>query len=230
MKHSRRFIPTVVGVLIVSGAGMMLADAAVRSAGSYSWLRRLLLKAGDAAADQAARQQILNGAPHEEYELTTGPDFYWDLVSETYRGQKKPVVFRQMWLDPVTSDQHFETYSDQALQHRYAFYYELHNRMFTCKSTGDAANSYQFVIVAGTRYRIVDRVVKSMPGYEVFQHPLAYEFGLNRIASSCSNLHDPVPMVETGKKTVARGAWVPCSVASSNADILYLNAGYDPVP
>lgn len=230
MKHSKRFLPTVVGVLIVTGAGMTLAEAAARSTGSYSWLRRLLLKASDAAADQSARQLIQNGAPHEEYELTTGPDFYWDLVSETYRGLKKPVIFRQMWLDPVTSSQHYETYSDQTLLHRSPFYYELHNRMFTCKSTGDTANSYRFVVAAGTRYRIVDRVVKSMPGYEVFHHPVMFEFGVNRIASNCMNLHDPIPVVELGKKTVARGASIPCTVSHPNADIQYLNAWYDPVP
>lgn len=233
MKHTKHtgHIPlAALCAWIATVGGDMTSEAAVRSGSSFTYLRRLFLKGSEAAADQAARRAVDHGAGSEEYELTTAADLYWDMMGFTYRGRKNPVTVRFMWLDPVTSAQHYETYVDKKLVDRHPFQYELHNRWYRCTSDGDPNNSYDFVLFATTRFRVTDRVVKSSPGDEVFHHPFDFEIGLKPLPAECRTPMALVMARETGSAIVARGGSIRVEPSAHNADIEYFIAGYDPVP
>jgi hypothetical protein len=230
MKNTKKIIPTVLGVGLGLGLGIgaLSAEGASTKSGAYALMRRLFIKGGEAAADEAARQTINTGALYEEYELTTKGVEYWDLFKGKYRGMLLPNKYRSMWLDPVTFQQRFETHTNQVLETREPFYYVMHNRNFQCTSGGDPANSYDFTIHAKATYLAVDRVIKSEPGHEVLSHPFQYEFGLTSLAKDCYGGFTSEAFSEKGTRTVARDGNERIELLAPNADVRHLTAIYAP--
>lgn len=226
MNKKIKIIPAVLGIGLGLGLSVISAEGAVRPSGAYAWMKRLFLKGAEGAVDQAARQAIQSGAPHEEYELTTMGVYYWDTFAGTFRGEVWPTTYRSMWLDPVTLNQNFETYTNRSLQHRFPFYYELHNRDYRCKSFGDPLNGYHFMVQAKAYYLLKDRVVKAQSGQEIFFHPVNWEFGLTMTPASCYNPPPPFDLTQEGSTEVARGGGERVTPFLVNADIRYLIAGY----
>lgn len=230
MNNKIKMFPTRLGLGVLLGVvvAAISAEAAPRPSGAYAWLRRFFIKAGEAAADQAARQAITAGAPHEEYELTSGVEVYWDILYGRFRGDTQTrYTYRSMWLDPVTRNQSFETFTNAVLAHRYPFYYQLHNRSFQCRSTGDPENGYDYRILAGTRFLMMDRVVKAMPGHEVLFHPVRNQFGMKTLAPNCDASYPATAVVQNGTATLPRGGDFRMSPWLDNADIEYFLAWYD---
>jgi len=213
----------VVALVVVSANAGGVATAAVpaglRATGAYAIARRLFLKGAEAAMDATVRQAIAAGGRHEEYELSDTPFSYYDAMWETMRGDQKLTRYRLMWLDPVTQSQNFETWLGDKVVDRFPFYYEFHNRAYYCKSTGDAANGYEYRIHAGTRYRVRDRVVKAVPGQEVMDHPITMEWGLTEIAKDCYGVKPPVQKRELKAGTIVRGNYYVTGPSEANADI-----------
>lgn len=212
------------------GLGMMAlsAEGAAASSGAFGILKRLFLKGGEAAADEGARQVISLGALHEEYELTTKGFTYWDMFWGTYRGDRMPYRYRSMWLDPLTYNQSFETYTNNVIDNRYPFYYVMHNRHYDCVSSSDPALAYNFTIRAEAGYLAKDRVVKAERGHEVLLHPAVYTFGLLTLPRNCNSTATPFSYEEKGTVTVARNSDAGLKATATNADIQYLVAIYAP--
>lgn len=230
MKNTKKIIPTLMGLGLGLGLGIgaLSAEGASAKSGAYALMRRLFIKGGEAAADEAARQTINTGALYEEYELTTKGVEYWDQFWGKYRGVPMPYKYRSMWLDPVTYQQSFATYTNLILETRDPFYYVMHNRNYHCTSGGDPANSYDFSVRAESTYLAMDRVVKAEPGHEVWEHPFQYEFGLMSLPKDCFSGLTSVAYSEKGTRTVARGADERIQLQAQNADVRHLIAIYAP--
>gem|GEM_PF-3554788 len=228
MNKTKRNITTLLSIGLGIGIGALSAEGAGVSSGAYALMRRLFVKGGDAAADEMVRQILNTGALHEEYELTTSGFRYWDQFWGRLRGQEMPYQYRSMWLDPVTHTQHFETYNNLILEHRFPFYYVMHNRDFYCLSTGDPRNGYNYSIRAQASHLVMDRVIRAQPGHEVLHHPVAYTFGLTSLPRTCVSVSSPITFEEKGTLTIARNADSVVRAQAKNADVQYLIAIYAP--
>ncbi|MGE4183012.1 MAG: hypothetical protein AB7J34_24595 [Limisphaerales bacterium] len=227
MRTRKTLLGIGAGIGIGLGIVALTASEASGASASYAWMRRLFIKAGDAAADATVRQAINSGAPHEEYELRSPEYSYWDMFWGTFRGERMPDQYRSMWRDPLSLTAYYETYTNMVLQHRHPFYHVMHNAKFDCASGGDSSNAYDFGIRARATYLIQDRVVKTAVGHEVLLHPVNYQFGLVSRPVSCVGDQGRASFTEIGSATVARGGAIHRSPVSQSADIDYIVATYD---
>ncbi len=225
---NKRILRTVVitGMAIAVSESVALGAGLLRASSASAWMRRLILKGSDAAADELARRAIAGGAAHEKYELLTTANRYWDYFAGAHRGAAWPMTYRSMWLDPVTSIQHFETYVSGVLRDRYPFHYTPHNRSYSCQSTGDPGNGYHYSVYAGVRYWVINRVVQSSPGQEVFFPRVTYEFGMTTLPANCFNPPPSHSLAEQRNTMVARAGKVDCTPGINNVDVDYLITWY----
>ncbi len=231
MNQKNRIKLTLLGMGL--GLGMMAFSAEGAgtggvTSGAYGILKRLFLKGGEAAADEGARQVINLGALHEEYELTTTGFTYWDMTWGKYRGDKLPFRYRFMWLDPLTYNQSYETYTNGVREDRLPFYYVMHNRQYDCTSSTDPALANNLSIRAEAGYLVKDRVVQAERGHEVLYHPAKYTFGLLTLPANCNSMAVPFSYEENGTLTMARNSDAGLKATAKNVDIQYLMAIYAP--
>ena len=168
----------VVGVLTAGAEGAAL-------------LRVLVTKATEAGIAKTIESLIARGfskpAP-ETYEMTQVPALYEDNFSG-YMGNLPPFQrYRQMWLDPASGAQRFETTfttAGKTLKDNQPFYWFPNSENYACKDAS-AARSYDYSRRAYTRFRVSNRVVQASPSQGVQMHPARFVIQGNQMPANCA--------------------------------------------